>query len=212
MPLVHKINLEKEGVVGVWHNIEGDEFFKEQLFIYPVESDEIKDLNGRKLSEWYCSRYLLHLLSGRHDRGACIKDDFGKPMLVDSDFEISISHSGEYTAVIGFPSSVGIDIQIIVTKIDRIKHKFATDIELASIDPTQYLASLHVIWGAKEAMYKAYGKRELDFKGHMSVEPFDYIKAPFKFRGKVNKNDIVMNFDLFCHTIDQYILIYAIEK
>jgi len=35
---------------------------------------------------------------------------------------------------------------------------------------------MHVIWGAKETMYKIYGKKGVDFKENMSIEPFQYLE------------------------------------
>lgn len=31
---------------------------------------------------------------------------------------------------------------------------------------------LHILWGAKEVLYKIYGKGNVDFRGHLSVAPF----------------------------------------
>lgn len=209
--MIYTGTLPNEGVVGVWHNTEGDAFFKDRLLLYSKEEDEIKSLTPRKLSEWYCSRYLLHILSGRHDRGACIKDKYGKPRLQNSDFDISISHSDDYTAIAASPSPTGVDIQKIVPKIERIQYKFASDKELGYIQGDTYLEGLHVIWGAKEAMYKAYGLKELDFRKHIFVEPFRYSDTTFRFDGRVHKGDFIQNFNLFCTTLHKFILVYAYE-
>ena len=169
MPLFLKLNTEQEGVAGIWQTEEDDSYFLDRLQLYPEELEELKTLRSRKKTEWLSSRYLLHLLSERHIRGACLKDAYGKPYLQDSDYHISISHSGKFTAVIASPHIVGIDIQIIVAKIERIANKFVTDTEFNSVHNQYHIESLHAIWGAKEAMYKAYGKKALDFKKHLKV-------------------------------------------
>ena len=76
---------------------------------------------------------------------------------------------------------------------------------------------MHVYWGAKEALYKAYGKGELDFKKNILVEPFLYENIPYhasdgEFQGTILKEDFKKNFNLFYRKIDNYILVYAIEK
>ncbi len=209
MPLLIKISIEPAGVVGVWHNVEGDDFFLSKLTLFPVEIAELSVLKGRKRSEWLCSRYLLHLLSGRHDRGACLKDTYGKPYLEGSDYHISISHSGDYTAIAAAPIVTGVDIQVMVEKIVRIQSRFVSPSERKYIDPKNPLPCLHTIWGAKEAMYKAYGKKELDFLGHIFVGPFMYHLDGFKWSGEVKKGDFYEKYDLFCHPIEQLILVYA---
>jgi 4'-phosphopantetheinyl transferase len=212
MPLLIKMSIEPEGVVGVWHNVEGDDYFRSKLTLFPIEIEELSVLNGRKRSEWLCSRYLLHLLSGRHDRGACLKDNYGKPYLEGSAYQISISHSSDYTAIAAAPVEIGVDIQTVVEKIARIQSKFVTPLEGEYIDPAHSLLSLHTIWGAKEAMYKAYGKRELDFRGHIFVGPFLYNKDGFKWNGEIRKGDFYEKYDLFCHSIHHLILVYAIQN
>jgi 4'-phosphopantetheinyl transferase len=212
MPIIYKSSIEPEGVVGIWHNVEGDAYFSQHLELFDIEKEELSLLNGRKKSEWLCSRYLLHLLSGRHDRGACLKDSYGKPYLDGSDYHISISHSGDYTGVIAAPMVVGIDIQIVVDKIARIRSKFVSATEAEDVDENNALPDLHAIWGAKEAMYKAYGKKELDFKAHMLNGPFNFDKSGFNWEGEVKKGDFYAKYDLFCRLIDQLIIVYAIQK
>jgi phosphopantetheinyl transferase (holo-ACP synthase) len=152
------------------------------------------------------------LLSERQFRGACLKDDFGKPYLKDSIFHISMSHSGSYTAVLASPKIVGIDIQVKLDKIERIAPKFVSDAESKHLDKVHYIESLHCIWGAKESMYKAYGRRELDFKKHIFVEQFVFNPIGFVFSGRVVKDDFNEKYTLFCQQIEHLILVYAIQQ
>ena len=84
-------------------------------------------------------------------------------------YEISISHSRELTSVMASPRLVGVDIQKLVGKIDRIASKFMTGVEMECLDEKYRLEHLHVFWGAKEALYKAYGRKQLDFRQHIFV-------------------------------------------
>ena len=95
----------------------------EKLELFPKELELIETIKGHRKLEWLASRWLLHLMSGRQIRGACLKDEFGKPYLVNSFYDISISHSRELVSVLAAPQAVGIDIQKIVGKIDSIAHK-----------------------------------------------------------------------------------------
>ena len=211
MPLIYTSDLITVGKLGVWKVEEDDAFFHNQLYVTDKEQNELNHLGIRKRKEWFSSRYLLHLLSEREIRGACLKDTYGKPYLENSDHHISISHSADHTAVIASTSVVGIDIQRIVPKIERIAHKFITEDEGLSITNLSNIECMHTIWGAKESMYKAYGKKELDFKKHIFVLPFVYNKNGFVFEGIVEKDDFLEKYTLFCQTLNDLILVYAIQ-
>ena len=212
MPLIYTSDLITVGKLGVWKVEEDDAFFHNQLHVTDIEQNELDYLGIRKRKEWFSSRYLLHLLSEREIRGACLKDAFGKPYLENSDHHISISHSADYTAVIASTSVVGIDIQRIVSKIERIAPKFISDNEVINIKDLSHIECMHTIWGAKESMYKAYGKKELDFKKNIFVLPFEYDANGFVFEGIVKKDDFLEKYTLFCHTINDLILVYAIQQ
>ena len=168
-------------------------------------------MSDRRIKEWASARYLVHKLSGRSERAICKKDEFGKPYLEDSNYCISISHSQNRTAVIAAPYNVGIDIQEIVPKMDRIAKKFMRDDEW-SFMPINSLDSMHVIWGAKEAMYKAYGRKGIDFKLQMQVDSFDWNGSETITKGRLQKANITMFFDVVAEKIEQYMLVYVIEK
>ena len=74
-------------------------------------------------------------------------------------------------------------------------------VESDSLDEGTRLEHLHYYWGAKEALYKCYGRRRLDFKEHILIEPFEYAENG-KTTGTVIKDDFkllhVMSFDISC--------------
>ncbi|MFT5383434.1 MAG: 4'-phosphopantetheinyl transferase, partial [Saprospiraceae bacterium] len=114
MPLIFHRNLRSTGELGLWKIEEEEDFFMDKLTLLPLELDLINATKGHRKLEWLASRWLLHQMSGRDIRGACLKNEFGKPYLENSFFEISISHSRELVSVIAAPQAVGIDIQKLV--------------------------------------------------------------------------------------------------
>ncbi len=151
-------------------------------------------------------------MSGRKERGPCLKDEYGKPYLVDSDYHISMSHSEDKIAVIASPHLVGIDIQAIVDKITRIARRFCSDQELAFIPKDELILFLHFIWGAKECIYKAYGKRGVDFKNHMSIDAFEIKEEKIFTTGRIKIKDVDMEFYIYGEIIDNFTLTYAVEN
>lgn len=212
MPLLFHRHINPEGELGVWRIAEEESYFLERLKLFPKEELWLEKIKGHRRLEWLAGRWLLHLMSGRGDRGACLKDEFGKPYLENSLYEISISHSRELTSVMASPRLVGVDIQKLVGKIDRIIHKFMRQVEIESVKSDSRLEHLHVYWGAKEALYKAYGRRQLDFRKHIFVEPFTFDLDIGKCKGFVEKDNYHLDFELYYEQIEEYILVYGTES
>lgn len=198
MPLWKEWNLPDGTQLGIWKIEESEAFFRERLTLVEVEEKELAPLRGRRRLEWLASRYLVHdLLSDEPewDRIPLRKDDCGKPHLFGSPLHLSFSHTHEWVAVVISEVPVGIDIQVFVEKIGRLKKRFVRPVEGESLRSETELKHLHFYWGAKEALYKAYGRRELDWLDHLLVEPFDYQEYATS-TGQVCKGDICQNYHL----------------
>ncbi len=211
MPLLLHQNIIPKGELGLWRLNEVENYFLDKLDFEVDEIEEMKQLQKGRRLEWLAVRWLLHQMSGREVRGAVRKDEFGKPYLVDSPYQISMSHSSKMAAIIAAPFSVGIDIQKIVSKIERIAHKYMRTEEDNSLEPKTRLEHLHVYWGAKEALYKAYGRRALDFREHIHVKPFQYDVTNGKCLGYIIKDDFRAEYQIYYQKIEDYILVYALE-
>jgi phosphopantetheinyl transferase len=212
MPIELKISKDPEIELSIWKVIEPEAYFEMKLDIHEREEEIIEKLSSRKKLEWLASRYLLHLKSGRGMRGEFVKDEHGKPHLNDSDYHVSISHSNNHISVIASKCLVGIDIQTYVSKISRIRHKFVSDEEEQYIDDSDPIKALHIIWGAKESLYKAYGMRGLGFISHIRIWSLDASSDTGTFKGRVKKDNYEQEFDLFYHLFEEYILVYAKES
>lgn len=212
MPIELKVCDTPEMELSIWKVTEQESYFESKLEIHEPEVEIIKKLSKRKKLEWLSSRYLLHLMSGRELRGEFVKDEHGKPHLNDSTYHVSISHSNNHISVIASKHLVGIDIQTYVSKITRIRHKFVSEAEEKFIDDSDPNRALHIIWGAKESLYKAYGKRGLGFISHIHIWALDSSKKTGTFKGRIKKDAYEKEFDLFYHLFDEYILVYAKES
>ena len=212
MPLITHKHISSDTEIGLWSIGESIDFFQDNLALYWEEINEMEMLSSRKAIEWYASRYLIHLMSGREQRGPCLKDEYGKPYLVGSTHNISFSHSHKMVAAIASKKEVGIDIQIQVEKITRIAKKFCSESEYNNLDKKYFIPSLHVIWGAKESIYKAYGRRNLDFKKDISIEAFEIVDGKIKTSARLNKNGNITYFNITGEIIEKYVLVYAIES
>ncbi|MEL6986943.1 MAG: 4'-phosphopantetheinyl transferase, partial [Bacteroidota bacterium] len=84
MPLFQHFNINEYTEIGLWRIDEDSEFFVSHLDLYEEEVALLEKIKGRRKLEWLSSRHLLHFMSGREERGACLKDEFGKPYLEGS--------------------------------------------------------------------------------------------------------------------------------
>lgn len=212
MGLLLKKIVENGAVIGVWSVEESTVFFMQKLDLQPIEIEELEKLKGRRRLEWLASRFLVHEMLtdlGYEDRVPVLKDEFGKPHIWGTPFHLSFSHSHEQVAVILANVEVGIDIQFIVPKIEVLAHKFLSETEMASIKAATRLEHLHFYWGAKEAAYKAHGRKELDFRQHIFIEPFDY-QAIATTSGEIVKDGEVWKYDLFFEKMSTYVLVWCI--
>ncbi len=209
MSLLHTKQISPTTQFGIWTIEEDESFFTEQMTLTDAEQLRLAQIKGVRRLEWLAGRWLVHRMSGAGERLLCQADEYGKPHLPNSSYEMSLSHSGTYAAAILSEQAVGIDIQKIVEKIGKIAHKYMRPEETASLDEHE-IEHLHIYWGAKEALYKAYGRRQLDFKQHIHIEPFVY-RENGQCKGRVEKDDFKATYDVYFERVEGYVLVYAIQ-
>jgi len=210
MPLLFTRKIIEHTHIALWEIVEEEHFFTKKMTLTETEIERLNQIKGGRRLEWLAGRWLLHEMSGTSERLICEADSYGKPHLIHSPLEMSLSHSNEVAAAILAPESVGIDIQKLVVKIERIAHKYMREVESESLNEYR-IEHLHIYWGAKEALYKAYGRRELDFRKHILIEPFDYQENGMT-TGRIAKGDFEANYKIFFEKIGEYVLVYAIEN
>ncbi|MEY3051306.1 MAG: hypothetical protein RLY31_1091 [Bacteroidota bacterium] len=184
-----------------------------ELSLTPREQAELHPLRKRRRLEWTAARWLLHQMlceAGHTGRIPVVKDAQGKPFLADSPLHISLSHSGTLVAAALSTTPVGVDLQRKNEKIIRVSHKFVGEAEEESLTDASRLEHLHLYWCAKEALYKAYGAREVDFRRHLFVEPFPFTEKGFA-QAWVRTPSAKKEYRLTFETAADYFLVCALE-
>ena len=93
-------------------------------------------------------------------RGVVIDyNEVGAPIVDIPNTYISVAHGGERVAVAIADERVGVDIENLDRNYERVKSRFMSPAEEALSDMEEWPA---MVWTAKEAIYKLYGKREVD--------------------------------------------------
>jgi phosphopantetheinyl transferase len=205
MPLVYQQNVNATTKIAVWHITEAEDFF---LALVPVQ---------REISHWH--KRLQHL-AGRLLLKEMYPDfplkliqiaDTKKPFLENEPFHFSISHCGDYAAaMVSKTSRVGVDVELLNEKIEKIQHKFTGDEEL-KIFNIQYsiparpaggfnIQCLTLCWSVKESVFKWWGSGAVDFKDDIVIKSITGLPEQGIVRC-IFKNEFVLDVHyLFFHS------------
>lgn len=210
MPIVFEQNLGFKTTIALWEIKETAQELENQLQLKTHELDFLRKLVGEKRNlQWLATRVLLRKMLKTDDYIDVRCDENGKPYLENQSHHISLSHSYGYAAVIISESQkVGIDIEIIKPKIEKIAHKFMSDTEFAQIDSQNTIPYLYACWCAKEALYKLNGERETSFKNNILLQPFTFSHNG-SFDAAIIKDQQNDNFTIFYKQINNYMLGYV---
>jgi phosphopantetheinyl transferase len=204
MPLYLHKQVGEDTVLAIWKIAES----KEELM--NLIGDHFHDSHPRhEHLHWLASRVVLRQLFPGH-RIEISKDEFNKPSLTfdEKPFHISITHSHEYAAVIvSAVKTVSVDMERFDERIQRVKHKFMRGEELQFLDHRHEAEMLTAIWAAKETLYKYYGRKELDFKKNLIIEPFRFGET-FIINGDIRKDDLNTSHIIRAEVIADYILTF----
>lgn len=201
------------GELGVWRISETEAELHHQLELHATEYAQLSKIKGEgRRREFLAARKLLHEMSGREERGVLYKDEYGKPFLADTSWQVSISHTTGLSAAVAHPRKCGVDIQIFVPKIARLAKRFMGAAEIAQLTAANQLIFQHLVWSAKEAMYKAYGRKEVDFRQHLFVDLANIPLESGHTMGWLKKQGVDHTYRLDYRILDNnYMLVTGIE-
>jgi len=213
MPLlfIREINLHTR--LGLWKIEETKEELKGMIVLTPYEEVQFASFKSEiRKKQWLSYRVLLTEMIPEVSI-TLIYDEYGKPHLQNNEFNISITHSGDYSAVIISNKPVGIDIERLKDRINRITGKFLTPEEDRSICDPSRLEKLYIAWGAKEALYKLQGKPEVEFQRDIFIESFTYLcTEKGHCNAKMRTNGSHEEYTVFYERISDYMLVYALKR
>ncbi len=200
MPLLTISQPLADATLGLWLVAEEEYFFSNDLPLSTAEARDLFALKNVRRLEWLAGRWLLHRLTGAAQRLPLAKDVFSKPFFLDQpDMHCSLSHSHGVVGALIANQNCGCDVQVLVEKMPRLAPKFLSSAEAAFVE--QHREELqfdlfHIFWTAKESMYKAYGLKELDFRGNMQLAPFEWDGEAGEAVGVLKKDGFQRIFQL----------------
>jgi phosphopantetheinyl transferase len=213
MAIAFRMRVDDDTEFALWKIEEEADDLYNQLQLNDAEKAYVESLKHNKRNlHWLGTRVLLRTMLNTDQYIDCQVDDHGKPYLANMDYHISLSHSFDYAAVMLSKSKpVGIDIELISPKVERIAKKFLRNEELAFINPEHKVEHLYACWCAKEAVYKCNGRKVISFLHHIKLEPFTDGEAG-TIKTRIVKGDFDQGFDVHYMHFNDYMLGYVKAK
>jgi Phosphopantetheinyl transferase len=182
----------------IYGKVSLDEEEKNTLFSFKNEERQI---------EWLSVRALLNNLTQTNSK--IVYNAEHKPFLFDNSFNISISHSKKLTSILlGKHKQVGIDLEFMSHRINKIAHKFINNNEYITANKAFEQLHLYIHWCAKEALYKICDKVNINFKENLTIKPFE-IDHTGSIKGIHHNVGIHEEFDLKYQIRDNYVIVFC---
>lgn len=187
MPLHSLQHLSPTAVLGLWHLTETAAELWPQLPqpeayqpLLPATANPVRQ------GQWLAGRALVHALApalvAEIPADLLVHNDAtGRPWLAGGahGLTVSLSHSGAWVAaVLARGGRVGVDVEMIRGKAQRLAAKFLASPEWAAAAAASQAApeaaSAHytLLWSAKETLYKLAAQRGIIFKNQLLLDDF----------------------------------------
>jgi 4'-phosphopantetheinyl transferase EntD len=208
--LFYQHNINGGTKVAIWRIEEDENFYLQKVPLKANVSHPYKRL------QHLAGRYLLPELMEDFPLSEILIADTRKPFLENEQYHFSISHCGNYAAaIVSSGERVGVDIELVTPRMYTIAHKFLHESEQDYLHEWEYMSKVHlelmtILWCAKEAVYKWYGKGQLSFREDMRLcgpvvfGSNDWIQFPFEFR-----KDAVVPLTIRARIFDPLVMAYV---
>lgn len=194
--------------LAVWKIEETESFFAQKVTV----QQQVTHLHKRL--QHLAGRFLLPFLYPDFPIELIQIADTRKPFLPNEAYHFSISHCGDYAAaIVSSTQRVGIDVELVTHRVNKIRYKFLHLTELInwnieSLEDQEKFRTLTLLWSAKEAMFKWWGRGDIDFSECMQVEatilaPTGILKANFK------KDDFSISLQLHYQLTNELSLVWV---
>lgn len=197
-------SVSEETTLGVWRLKDSSE--DPESLVLRSELKFVSDYHPKKKKEYCASRALAaSMLSdlGLEYHGI-VKDDHGKPYLGGHHLHLSITHNDDFVGcLINRKSSCGLDIEHPRPQLLKVQRKF-----LSKAEQGRYADNLDLltkVWSTKEAIYKIYGRKQLNFAENITVLDLSDSEVIAKVQTETFSEEYVLRIE----QLDESILVYS---
>jgi len=174
MPLYKQFKTTVNSRIALWLITENNIELKNFASTHNIDLRQNFYLNEQKHNEYLASRIALKIFGENFIVDE--KEEKCAPILKNNLANISISHCKKMCAVItNNLKPVGVDVELVTPRILNISRRFM------NIDEFNFLAKnseinllqQHIIWSAKESIFKKYNQLHLNFPNEIFIENFE---------------------------------------
>lgn len=209
MPFVKKIETSA-GLIGIWKLSESVSDLLKEIQLTESEKAKYKKFSIEKRQrEFLAVRALLKKLT---DSEALIEyENNGRPILINSDKKISISHSSELAVIFISEKNSGIDVENSKRKIAPIVKRFLSPEEIAQTEKSPDKQLMQTIyWSAKEAIFKCTTNENIIFNKQILIHPFN-LNEKGDFQGELKIENRITIYNLSYFKDENNVIVYCVE-
>lgn len=208
MPIYYQQNINDFTQLAVWKIEETESFFTQKVTVQQQVTHPHKRL------QHLAGRFLLPFLYPDFPSELIQIADTRKPYLPNEAYHFSISHCGDYAAaIVSSTQRVGVDVEMVTHRVSKIRHKFLHVSELEnwnieSLEEQEKFRTLTLLWSAKEAIFKWWGRGDIDFSDCMQVEAAD-LKPSGILTAIFRKDDFIASLQLHYRLTNELSLVWV---
>ncbi len=181
----------------IWNITETEDELRQSLTHPEYFAEKIANLKpgSRRLLEVLAVRRALKELFYGEEQEV-VYDEHGKPSLKAGKPYISISHTQGYAAVISSDVPVGIDIERIGNRVEKVVSHFLKQEELVTLALySDTVPALHLAWSAKEAVFKILGQEYYDLQHLTTVSHFNVAQKTLLLNVDGRQTPLIVHYD-----------------
>lgn len=208
MPLYETKHINNRSILAVWRIEEDIEELRRQVYLSKQDEQFFKSFSSEQRSkEWLTARLLTQMML--EEDVSIIYEPTGKPYILNSDWEISITHKNEFVGIVlGKNKRVAIDIEQLSSRLDKVYDYYMRPEELDSLDRNQRNFQLHLFWCAKECLVKVVNRKNLRIIEDMYVHPIHTRKN--KFVAEVREDTIMIPYTFYYERLsNDYVVVWT---
>lgn len=209
MPLFKHIDISSECNLYIWKI---EEHLDDLLAQVKLSYNELERYNGfgseSRKKEFLTIRLLVQKFINPKLR--LQNNEHGKPILVNSELNISVTHTKNFAAIFVCKNSIpALDMEYLSDRVHRIAKRFLSESELENISEPNKTLHLYQHWCAKECLIKFYGKKDVHLIDELKIQPFSPEQETFI--GEVCRNDLSESYTFQYIRFDEYLLVYSLK-
>lgn len=201
--------LPNGGALAILRVAEPVQFFLDNYSFNPALLKRVNTLKSvsRQLEVLATNTLLQQLLPS----GTSIEyNSYGAPHLVGSKFNIAISHSAPFVALLIHPkATVGVDIESLHRNFSVVERRALSQYERECIDTSLKELHLAIYWGAKETLFKSFKMRNAQFSTDIQIEKF-IPKRGGTIWGRVDGTEGITRVELQYEVVEEHILVWSL--